>query len=255
MYESVIKTAGTKTEKRSLETMVMDLGFEEAEKFHNGGNDAMWTLKAFEKMVEVEKGGKVALVSLSGSKEWKKWREEEKERKLTRRLFRSSSLYRSSLTELPLSSASISTIVVFSGEFGISFFSLETSIGEVRVLTVSPSSFPSFSPQQPIPVSHLSSLNPPKSILSRSNSSYLPAPYPSFLDLVLTHSPIQLLFFSLTSECLVASIAAPKTQPHIEGRSLGTHGRWSRTKRGRSETTSLHFPRRVTPNRNWEPTP
>ncbi|KAL7417308.1 hypothetical protein BDY24DRAFT_377438 [Mrakia frigida] len=61
MYESVIKTAGTKTEKRSLETMVADLGFEEAEKFHNAGNDAHWTLSAFVKMVEVGKGGKVVL--------------------------------------------------------------------------------------------------------------------------------------------------------------------------------------------------
>jgi len=74
MYESVIKTAGTKTEKRSLETMVMDLGFEDAEKFHNAGNDAYWTLQAFVKMVEVGKGGKVALVSFLGER--KREREE-----------------------------------------------------------------------------------------------------------------------------------------------------------------------------------
>lgn len=62
MYEAVVKTAGTKTQKRSLGAMLDDLRFD-AERLHNAGNDAHWTLEAFLAMAGNGKGAKVDLVS------------------------------------------------------------------------------------------------------------------------------------------------------------------------------------------------
>jgi hypothetical protein len=62
MYEAVVKTAGTKTVKRSLGAMLDDLGFD-AERLHNAGNDAHWTLEGFMKMAGEGRGAKVDLVS------------------------------------------------------------------------------------------------------------------------------------------------------------------------------------------------